>query len=474
MIACDRKSLYPPKIAVAEDTLDLLEEKFQLHPTTLQTLLSPTGTFSRHTDRKHGDPSNIRRIQLLLKSPQKYEIANYGMSLNFDEKTRITTALLFGERVTNTIPEIEEKEIVKQEAALPSATKPVSPFARLVRTMKHAGLSSGHPLPENEAKEAAKQEPAASHSIAKHVSPFDRLVHILKDSRLSWDHPLLLPSALLSDHINRTRMFCEGRLAKKVYQMEKDIDVTKVGSRNDLGEEGLGPDYRDQELAFNFNPLFDRSHILKLLVHLNTLYTRVLFTQGSPTWNKEASQFLEHVHSELLGSTIWETSNDHALTELLEYNSNVATTLKSVVSSLQTRMELQLSILYSFTSQGDNRINERIALNSGRDSTSMKILALISALFLPATFVATVFSMSMFQWQPNGGNGDHSSATVSDKIWIYPATAIPLTVVTVVGWGVWWWWELRKYDQAMNDHVSHVSEGLFGCNERRLTTSYSK
>lgn len=263
-------------------------------------------------------------------------------------------------------------------------------------------------------------------------------------------------SALLSDHINRTRLFCEGRLAKKVYQMEKDIDVTKVGSRSDLGEEGLGPDYRDQKLAFNPNPLFDRSHILKLTVHLNTLYTRVLFTQGSPTWNKEASQFLERVHREILRSTIAGTNNDHALSELLEYNSNVATALESVVSSLQTRMELQLNILYSFTSQGDNRINERIALNSGRDSTSMKILALISALFLPATFVATLFSMSMFQWQPNGGNGDQSSQTVSDKIWIYPATAIPLTVVTVVGWGVWWWWELKKYDKAMDDHVSVV------------------
>lgn len=181
-------------MAMAEDTLDLLEEKFQLHPTTLQTLLSPTGTFSRHTDRRHGDPAKIKRIQLLLKSPQKYEIANYGISLNFDEETRITTALLFGERVTNAIPEVEEKEIVKQEAASPPTTKPASSFARLVRGIKHHGLSSGHPLVEEEAKEAIEEEAATSHQTVKHVSPFDRLVHILKDSRLSWDHPLLLPS----------------------------------------------------------------------------------------------------------------------------------------------------------------------------------------------------------------------------------------------------------------------------------------
>jgi Mg2+ and Co2+ transporter CorA len=413
LIACDRKSLYPPKIAMAENDLNLLEEQFHLHPTTLQTLLSPTGTFSRHTARNDDPNVTIRRIQLLLKVPQKYEIANYGISTSSDT-SRMTTALLFGERVTNYRSEEEEKE---------GANPPT---------------------------EAA----APRH---KHVSPFDRLVERLKQSRLSWDDPLLLPSAVLSDHLDRTRVFCEGRLAAKVYQMEKKIDVTKTGKRSDLGEEGLGADYRGEELAFETRKLFDRQNVLRLTVHLNTLYTRVLFTQGSPTWNKEASQWLGRIHKEIVGSKP-KSKNDYALSELLEYNSNVAIALESVVSSLQSRMELQLNILYSFTSQSDNRINEQIALNSGRDSTSMKILALITAFFLPGTFVATLFSMSMFQWQPSGGGDQGSSDVVSDKFWIYWVVAVPLTVLTVVGWGVWWKWELKKYDEA---NAKNVSNGLY-------------
>jgi hypothetical protein len=384
---------------MTEDTFDFLEDTLHLHPATLQALLSAAGTFSKHTDRDDDDSVKTKRIQILLKVPQKYEIANYGISVSFDVHSRMTTALLFGESVTNFVYD--------------------------------------------------RQKATAQPHTPDHVSPFNRLVEYLKNSRLSWDHPLLLPSALLADHLSRTRAFCEIRLAAKVYQMEKKIDVTHVGLRNDFGEEGLSPDFRAEDLDFDPAPLFDRKRVLGLTVRLNTLYTRVLFTQGSPTWNKEASQFLGRIHEEM-PRHMRKTKNGYALSELLEYNANVARALEGVVSSLQSRMELQLNILYSFTSQSDNRINERIALNSGRDSTSMKILALISAFFLPGTFVATLFSMSMFQWQPNGGGGD----VVSEKFWIYWAAAVPLTAITVIGWGVWWKRELNQYDKTMSKQVS--------------------
>lgn len=405
LIACDRISLHPPRIGMLEQTLDKLEETFHLHPATLQSLLSAAGTFSKHTDRDDDDPAKTKRVQVLLKVPQKYEIANYGLSISFDVHSRMTTAFLLGESVTNFVYE-------RQKAIDPSQ------------------------IPEHE-----------------HTSPFNRLVEYLKNSSLSWDHLLLLPSALLSDHLIRTRAFCEVRLSKKVYQMEKSIDVTHVGLRNNFGEEGLSPDFRAQDLPFDPTPLFDRKRILELTVHLNTLYTRVLFTQGSPTWNKEASQFLSHIHEDM-PKHMRKTKHGYALTELLAYNANVATALEGIVSQLQKRMELQLSILYSFTSQSDNRINERIATNSGRDSTSMKILALISAFFLPGTFVATLFSMSMFQWQSNsGGDGEQSSEIVSDKFWIYWAATVPLTALTVLGWGVWWRWELKEYDKTIAEQV---------------------
>lgn len=48
--------------------------------------------------------------------------------------------------------------------------------------------------------------------------------------------------------------------------------------------------------------------------------------------------------------------------------------------------------------QEDNFLAARLAVSATRDSSAMKALALITAVFLPATYVATLFSMTMFNW----------------------------------------------------------------------------
>jgi hypothetical protein len=75
-------------------------------------------------------------------------------------------------------------------------------------------------------------------------------------------------------------------------------------------------------------------------------------------------------------------------------------------------------------------------------SASAFVFTFVSALFLPCTFVASVFSMSMFNWQPDPAAG---SNYVSDKFWVYWAVSFPLTVFVMTGWYVWskhgmnWW-----------------------------------
>ena len=85
-----------------------------------------------------------------------------------------------------------------------------------------------------------------------------------------------------------------------------------------------------------------------------------------------------------------------------------------------------------------------IAVASQRDSSSMKILALIATIFLPGTFVATVFSMPFF----NGGGSistpsNDSEGNTSDtglspgQFWIYWAVSLPLTFLILVICIVW-------------------------------------
>lgn len=122
--------------------------------------------------------------------------------------------------------------------------------------------------------------------------------------------------------------------------------------------------------------------------------------------------------------------------------------------------------LYSFVAQTDNRLSARIAAFTGRDSTSMKILAFITTLFLPGTFVAvssdlyyerrvgtynmleqTLFSMNMFDWQQDPASG----SVVSPRFWIYWAVTVPLCFLTLSGWAIWWGYEKRRYDVDVAD-----------------------
>lgn len=90
----------------------------------------------------------------------------------------------------------------------------------------------------------------------------------------------------------------------------------------------------------------------------------------------------------------------------------------------------------TYASQLDNVRSAHLAAQSGLDAVAMKILAVVAAVFLPATFVATLFSMTMFDWQANSEAA--SSSVVSSDFWIYWVVTVPLTVVVlglcIVSW----------------------------------------
>lgn len=56
--------------------------------------------------------------------------------------------------------------------------------------------------------------------------------------------------------------------------------------------------------------------------------------------------------------------------------------------------------------------------------------AILTTIFLPGTFIAALFSTSMFDF-------DHDSVQVSRLFWIYWAVTVPLTVIVVVTWQFW-------------------------------------
>lgn len=53
--------------------------------------------------------------------------------------------------------------------------------------------------------------------------------------------------------------------------------------------------------------------------------------------------------------------------------------------------------------------------------------------------------MGMFNWTTSRGDG----SSVSPDFWVYWAVTIPMTVITLAGWAVWWKFEKYRFERAM-------------------------
>ncbi|KAK3987392.1 hypothetical protein QBC44DRAFT_246098, partial [Cladorrhinum sp. PSN332] len=79
----------------------------------------------------------------------------------------------------------------------------------------------------------------------------------------------------------------------------------------------------------------------------------------------------------------------------------------------------------------DSQVNTMIAIETKRESSQMRSIALLTMIFLPLSCLASVFSTTLFNWNP-----DSDEPIVSKYIWILIVLAILLTAVTVGAWHI--------------------------------------
>ncbi|KAI1735240.1 hypothetical protein F4680DRAFT_435894 [Xylaria scruposa] len=96
------------------------------------------------------------------------------------------------------------------------------------------------------------------------------------------------------------------------------------------------------------------------------------------------------------------------------------------IESLPDKIESQRDVLYNLITQQDSYLSSKLARESLRDSKAMKTLSILTILFLPGAFVATLFSTNMFEFQGN-----------VQEIWIYFVIVVPLTAFLMLGWLLW-------------------------------------
>ncbi|PVH74785.1 hypothetical protein DL98DRAFT_19703 [Cadophora sp. DSE1049] len=87
---------------------------------------------------------------------------------------------------------------------------------------------------------------------------------------------------------------------------------------------------------------------------------------------------------------------------------------------------------------------------STQDAAAVKILTVITLIYLPVTVVASIFSSQLIQVDESG------RLSVISESWWFVVVALPLTVFTFFLWRYWLSYSLREQDS--NDHTVHKEE----------------
>lgn len=125
--------------------------------------------------------------------------------------------------------------------------------------------------------------------------------------------------------------------------------------------------------------------------------------------------------------------------------------IESYAYTTLQRLDIQRSALYNIIAQKESKLNfqmageqRKLAHAAKRDSAAMKTISLLGAIFFPGAYLASVFSMTFFNFQ----NGE---SAVSNQFWIYWAVTIPITAVIVAVWYVWEKRREARYDKEDTD-----------------------
>ena len=344
---------------------------------------------------------------IVIMVPQKIEIASYVLSLSHNFSTGWTTALIHGDCLMGSASGIAEDESATQSGQIRALIKATPTF---------------------------------------------------------WAHPLLLPTILLKVYMNRSEAFA-WTLDDQVVALEESIGVTFAGRLR-----------RKRPAASDNIILPTRSDMRQLTMGTHTTLTEIIFFCRVVTFSRDCAAYLSKLNDELGPRILAQrrASFSHTARELqgtARYMESSSNSMQGFCATLKERVLSQIQVLYSVTAQTDNRLSARIAVSSGRDSTAMKTLAFITALFLPGTYVATLFSMSMFEWNASSSPSSPSSSSssspiLSSKFWIYWAITIPLTIAVIAFWRVWWVQQDKAYQAQLAGEMDDLGGKNCGANHK--------
>jgi len=298
---------------------------------------------------------------IVVKLPQMYQLGNHGMALSHTFKTGVTSAFMHGWNL----------------------------------------ISSQHEV--------------TGESIASVMQRVDTLLAASESTSLS--NPLLLPTIVLKDHMARIQDFLDLELIPRVEEIEYKLRVTKsarlaVNMTEDLlsrQEYEELQQRRRQDLKELKDLMANEQLRTNLTTDLNTTLTDCLNFMHVLKWDQRYCQFLFDVQKRIHLFRPDDMRRSNSSEELESMTRHLDCNIQSHIEYLEAliaRLNLQLSVvcvhqhssadndcltslkLYNLAAQVETDLTSRMTRATVLDSSAMKTLALVTAIFLPPTFVA--------------------------------------------------------------------------------------
>lgn len=272
----------------------------------------------------------------------------------------------------------------------------------------------------------------------------ERLKIALEDLAIVQGHPLHLFCAALEVQADFS---FEGaaKVYEKLYDIERDVGIARGKRRKHvMPEDEFNEYFGECEKVQNHLVYLQKQH--RLLMHFAEFLSRLndeLVELGESGNSAEAKKWLCGVSYRKMHECLENMRN-----KLRNIDDNIESSLKRAQASsalVNNLMNYQTAKTGNAVAEDSNemaKLSNRIAFVSTRNTRIGTAIAFGTFIFLPATAVATFFSMSMFDFS------DDSKANVSSKFWIFWAVEVPLNIVLLVALLFWVYRKQKKPSKA--------------------------
>ncbi|MCJ1473014.1 hypothetical protein MMC13_001663 [Lambiella insularis] len=274
-----------------------------------------------------------------------------------------------------------------------------------------------------------------------------RILKSLDDNALMLAHPFSIFYAILEVHVK----FSQEGVAKifiGLYNLELEFGLATRGE-TERNEDPWSINQDGFRTCIGTSAKLE-NHAIYLRKQINNL---VIFKGFLLDLNQSLSHMAESRESSRHGPAV---KTDRRSYRIMTTNLN---NLGNTLSSLQDYMDFLSKRIGTCSFFLTTLMNYKEAKDSSYNSSIASSIALTTMTFLPATAVATIFSMGVMNADGNG------TLALSASFWVYWAVTLPLTATTMLSWYAW-----VKIRPRLRSGENRRSATVFGSGDLPKTT----